>query len=131
MGATMGGPGDRQAIYIFVPKVIGTLGLDFHGGIESPKGGHQLARALGRIVAHEVVHAVAPVHPHGTDGMMGSGLSPRSLLKSTLRLDPACSESFVVQLADRLQDLEIANAASASSLQSTDADDQLGTPPRF
>lgn len=128
MGATMGRPGERQAIYIFVPNVIRTLGLDFHGGIESPNGGHQLARALGRILAHEVVHAVAPVHPHRTDGMMGRGLSSRLLLESSMRLDPVCSEAFLVQLADRLQQLEIANEENTPPPQPTHVDDQLGPP---
>ncbi len=129
MGATMGRPEERQAIYIFVPNVIRTLGLDFHGGIESPKGGHQLARALGRILAHEVVHAVAPVHPHRTSGIMGRGLSSRLLLESRVTLDPVCSEVFVSQLGDRLQQLEIANAKHTPPPQPTDADDQLGASP--
>jgi hypothetical protein len=131
MGATMGRPGDRQAIYIFVPNVVRTLGLDFHGGIESPTGGHQLARAVGRIVAHEVVHAAAPLHPHRADGIMGRGLPPRMLLRSRLRLDAACSEAFLGQLGNHLWPLETAKTENAPRSHPVHVDERVEAQPQL
>jgi hypothetical protein len=103
MGATLGSRQASQAVYIFVPNVIRSLELDFDGGIESPKGGHRLARALGRIAAHEVVHAVAPTYPHMAEGLMERSLMPRFLVKYRVRLDPRVSRAFLSALHARLE----------------------------
>jgi hypothetical protein len=43
--------------------------------------------ALGRVVAHELVHALAPSVPHGT-GLMAEKLTCRQLTRPTLTFDP-------------------------------------------
>jgi hypothetical protein len=44
----------------------------------APPASRALAIALGRVVAHEVVHALAPSVPHGT-GLMSALLTCRQL----------------------------------------------------
>ena len=65
------------AVYIFYKSVVATLGLR-----ERPRklpdtyflG--RASRAFGRVVAHEVAHAIAPGEPHARDGLMQAGLEP-------------------------------------------------------
>jgi hypothetical protein len=56
----------------------------------SPSG-DELAKAVGRVVAHEVIHAVATEHPHGPGGLMNATLSSRALLEPVLEVSPVCA----------------------------------------
>jgi hypothetical protein len=61
----------------------------------------RLARALGRIVAHELVHTIVPRHSHTETGLMRSVLNRRELLAPSLELDPASREAFLTALAEQ------------------------------
>ena len=67
-------------IWVHVLSVRAVLGLDPHGSAftTAPPAARALAIALGRVVAHELVHALAPSIPHGT-GLMSSELTYRQL----------------------------------------------------
>jgi hypothetical protein len=58
----------------------------------------RLARALGRIIAHEIIHVVAPDHRHGDTGIMHASQSRASLLEPEPRVDTACSAAFQTHL---------------------------------
>jgi hypothetical protein len=70
-----------RSIWAFVGNIKRALGLN-------PRPGHLfsgtettlLARAVARVVAHEVVHALAPEHPHDSDGLMKRSLSRNRLV---------------------------------------------------
>jgi hypothetical protein len=47
-----------------------------------------LARALGRVAAHELVHVLAPGHAHASSGLMQARLNRRVLTETGVRFDP-------------------------------------------
>ncbi len=61
-----------KAIWIFVDNLRSTLGST----LDTPRG---LGLAAGRVVAHEVVHTLAPDLPHTKDGLMRHALSRTAL----------------------------------------------------
>jgi len=76
------------AIWAFARPTRATLGLPDRA---EPAAAERavLARALGRVVAHEVVHALAPQLPHSVGGLMRQSLNREDLLGPL----PAVSES--------------------------------------
>ena len=44
---------------------------------------------MGRVVAHEIVHALAPSLPHAVQGLMASRWAPSRLLDPILEADAA------------------------------------------
>jgi hypothetical protein len=54
--------------------------------------------AVGRVVAHEVVHLLAPSLPHGR-GLMAACADPREFLRPTMEVDPELG--LLVQTAAR------------------------------
>jgi hypothetical protein len=79
------------AIWVRVPNVRRALGVPRGpslfglGGFER----HLVSVAIGRVIAHEVVHAVAPSVPHGT------GLTAANLTRSQLRAPTIAVEAEV------------------------------------
>ena len=67
-------------VWVHVPSVRAVIGLDPRGPAFTlaPPASRALAIALGRVVAHELVHALAPSVPHGT-GLMSAALTYRQL----------------------------------------------------
>ena len=57
-----------------------------------------LAIALGRVIAHEVVHARVPSLPHGT-GLMSGSLTRRQLTVASIPFEPEVA--FALQAALR------------------------------
>jgi hypothetical protein len=75
-------------VWVHVPSVRAAIGLD-PGGLAyamPPPASRALAIALGRVVAHELVHALAPSVPHGT-GLMSAALTFRQLTASSIPLE--------------------------------------------
>jgi hypothetical protein len=67
-------------VWVHVPSVRSVIGIDPRAPAFSlaPPASRALAIALGRVVAHELVHALAPSVPHGT-GLMSAALTYRQL----------------------------------------------------
>ena len=76
-------------VWVHVPSVRAVIGLDPRrpAFAMAPPALRSLAIALGRVVAHELVHALAPSVPHGT-GLMSAGLTTRQLTAPSIRFDP-------------------------------------------
>ena len=55
----------------------------------------QMMRALGRVVAHELVHVIAPEVPHGRDGLLRPILRADDLTGPRPRLDPDSARGFL------------------------------------
>ena len=68
---------------------------------------YRLAIALGRVIAHEVVHAVAPAIPHG-QGLMAARLTARDLGAPALPVTPEVAQVVRAALSG-----EVLPAASA------------------
>jgi hypothetical protein len=80
-------PGLSRVIRVFFDEVLSTLELEVDNS-RMPRARETmlLARALGRVVAHEVVHAVAPDAPHAATGLMQLQLTRAHLDSPSLRL---------------------------------------------
>jgi hypothetical protein len=64
------------AVYIFYNAVAASLGI---GERADHRALARAWRALGRVVAHEVAHAIVPREPHASDGLMRARLESRFL----------------------------------------------------
>jgi hypothetical protein len=89
-----------RALWTFIGGIKRTLGIDGAAGapftaVESAL----LARAVARVVAHEVVHALAPDHPHADAGLMRHALSRSMLLGPRHPLGAECARSVQGALA--------------------------------
>ena len=58
-----------------------------------------VARAVGRILAHELVHLIAPDLPHARSGLMGASVGRAQLLGNGVGLDPALGPTVRQRLA--------------------------------
>jgi hypothetical protein len=71
MGAVLPGNGRARSVYVFYPTLVRGLKLEpREGRLPDFNERDLLAKALGRVVAHEMVHAVAPDVPHAKRGLM-------------------------------------------------------------
>lgn len=101
MGLVIKEPSPTRAVWIFLRNVRWTLGHDLH----RPAGQREireLARAVARVVAHEVIHAIAPEEPHSRKGLMSHSLNRSHLLAREATLDAQCAAAFLTRLATLL-----------------------------
>jgi hypothetical protein len=79
MGSTQRG-GTSRAAWVYLTSVLWALGLQGRSGRSLLAAEQEeVGRALGRVVAHEIVHVLAPELPHRGEGLMAGHL-PRALL---------------------------------------------------
>ena len=71
MACVQSGPRAQPAAWILVPRVRETLGLPTQ---PLPNEGLLLSRALARVMAHELIHLIAPQIPHVPGGLMNASL---------------------------------------------------------
>ncbi len=70
-----------------VERIIG-LAVDGNQMLHDARKAHALARALGRVLAHEAVHAIDADIPHGPEGsVMSENLTSELLLGHRLAFD--------------------------------------------
>ncbi len=93
----------QKSVYVIVPRVRRELGHTGRRGAGTDLLQRQveLGRALPRLIAHELVHAVAPAHPHAKSGLMRARQGRSFLLRQKMHMDPACIEAFRQGLASR------------------------------
>lgn len=78
------------SLWVYLPSVLHTLGWNptsIGPGSELWRR-RDLGLALGRVVAHEVVHLLAPQLPHA-GGLMSSSLNRKQMLAAEIAIDPA------------------------------------------
>ena len=94
MGGTRGGARSHTT-WIYLSNVLWALGLQDKAtrGL-SLQEKEQVARALGRVVAHEIVHAVAPDVAHSQGGLMAQKLGRGFLVQARAFLAPAEQKAF-------------------------------------
>jgi hypothetical protein len=75
------------SIWVFLEAVGRALGHEPGGRARwSARVEHELGVAMGRVVAHELVHLLAPERPHAAGGLLAGSVSRSDLLRSTLTL---------------------------------------------
>lgn len=80
MGITRGDVGTSNTVYIFLPTVMRALGLDMAmRRMPSAIEKRRIAVALGRVISHEVFHALLFDQPHAKHGLMREQLTKSSL----------------------------------------------------
>jgi len=117
MGGTRGGA-QSHTTWIYLSNVLWALGVQDKGPRRlSLQEEEQVARALGRVVAHEVVHAVAPGVAHSHGGLMAGTLGRALLVQARAFLAPAeqkalraGAEGFAAALEPALTPLALAAA---------------------
>lgn len=89
MGATQAISDDALAVWVFPEQVAWVLGLrlDLRSSWER-RSEERFARALGRVVSHEIVHALGAT-AHARAGLMAASLNRDALTAPVLRIDPA------------------------------------------
>jgi len=77
-------------VWVHVPNVRAAMGLRSAGPLAAVEASsvRALGVALGRVIAHEVVHVLAPSAPHGK-GLMSEKLTRYQLSAARLNVDPA------------------------------------------
>lgn len=114
MGGTRSGE-PSHTTWIYLSNVLWALGLrDGAARRLSAQEEEQVARALGRVAAHEIVHAVAPGVQHSAHGLMAGTLGRAALIRDSVSLAPA--ERSALRAAVQLFDSAPAAAPAAVSL---------------
>lgn len=89
MAVAVGERSTGFTIFIFISEVRATLGHSPASHPAAPRELAELSRALSRVVAHELVHVLAPERGHARSGLMTPKLTRRLLLDRTIELDAA------------------------------------------
>jgi hypothetical protein len=113
MGSVHPGSLSRTA-WINLPGVQRTLGVRRATRADRwPESEQALSRALGRVIAHELVHLLAPELPHARRGLMAARLGPSFLTAPRVALsEPVAAavrlgaSSFAPSLGPRLARVE-------------------------
>lgn len=88
LGATPPAFAVAPYVWVHLPGLTSSLGLVPRPGVRwHPWDARALGVAVGRVIAHEVVHALAPSVPHGK-GLMSSALTRRQLTAARIPFDP-------------------------------------------
>ncbi len=101
MGIVFDGHGPQSSAYIFFHSVVRILGWkpeSIAGRMLDPRKQMALTRALARVIAHEVFHAVAPALPHGPQGLTQAKLDRTFLLSSGVDIHPYSASVFRFEL---------------------------------
>lgn len=94
------GTGGNRVVRIFFANVLRTLRIDYEKPhMPTARETMSLARALARVTAHEVVHAIVPEAPHTTSGLMQSRLTRTDLREvQNLRLSVESKRALLASL---------------------------------
>jgi len=88
MGLTLKKQGPSRSMWLFLSNVRWTLGLDPRRmAPPADLEWEDVGRALGRVLAHELIHAILPDEPHAARGLMNHSLDRRFLLRRAVTVD--------------------------------------------
>lgn len=91
----------NRVVWAFLENVRWTLREGRDRELPAAGQGRDLGLALGRVVAHEVIHAIAPDEPHARNGLMSHAMNRTFLLSEKPPLDGRCARAFLTGLAAR------------------------------
>lgn len=90
LGVAVGEPGRPRSVFLSVEAARRALGWRGPSGSAAPGAGrpaNQLGTALGRVLAHELLHTVAPDCPHTGHGLMAARFDRRILTRPGIGFD--------------------------------------------
>lgn len=89
LGVTLSdGVRSAPAVYVFYPQLLRIFGVrQTRNRLPSTRDLRLLTRALARVVAHEVFHALLPGQPHAASGLMQAALTPEFLVGEEVAVD--------------------------------------------
>ena len=99
LGATVLGDSAVRTVWVYLPHVAATLGVDPNPS--GPGDAHALAVALGRVAAHEILHALAPRLAHSRKGLMAERLGRSALLGREVEVPLAFRQALYPVLVRR------------------------------
>lgn len=123
LAAVVREPGKQGAIYLFVPNFERILGASLEDCAQR-RHGVVAERALGRILAHELVHLMLPGTGHSDSGLMASRLDRRFLTRTQMVMDP--ESMFRLSLAMWERSREALSVALARELKQANAEIAVG-----
>jgi hypothetical protein len=101
LGAVFRDPSRSRAIWLFVDEVRAVL--ERSDSRRAPAAAiRELSVALGRVLAHEVAHLLAPGRPHSEAGLMARTVDRSVLTREGEPIDGACLGAIRVALAGAL-----------------------------
>ncbi len=85
LGATRARRTDSRVVWVRVPNVVAALGVSHSRPVRQlpPEDLRMVGVALGRVIAHEVVHVLAPTLSHGS-GLMSESLTRAQLSAASI-----------------------------------------------
>ncbi|HKC14274.1 MAG TPA: hypothetical protein VKI41_19785 [Vicinamibacteria bacterium] len=98
MGLVIRNQRPTRAVWVFLSSLRWTLGDPAPERPLNSRQEREVALALARVVAHEVVHAIAPDEPHSRGGLMNHSLNRAFLLGPRSALTGPCARAFLDQL---------------------------------
>ena len=102
MGAVLSRNGPQTEVYVFFNSVARALGYSpevLRARWPSAREKRDLARAISRVIVHEVVHALLPSRPHASEGLTRSRLDRSTLLDARVHINA----SAMVELHSALE----------------------------
>lgn len=106
------------ALWVYVGDVRRVL----DGGAPGRSNRLQLSVAVGRVIAHEVAHLVAPEQPHAGQGLMSRMVDRAVLLQAEAPLDADCRAAMRSALATGLGPALAAASVSSFTVGAFDGD---------
>jgi len=97
MGAVLSRNGPQTEVYVFFNSVTRALGYSpevLRARWLTAREKRDLARAMSRVIAHEVVHAVLPSRPHDPEGLTRSRLDRSTLLDASVHINRSTAEEL-------------------------------------
>jgi hypothetical protein len=91
----------QESVYLFYQPILRNAGLGRKAGaMLMPGERRDLARAIARVLVHEVVHAVAPNLSHADEGVMHDALLVGALLRQAITIDRRTREEVLRGLTE-------------------------------
>jgi hypothetical protein len=88
-------------VFLFYRPILRNVGLGgVTGSMLKPRERRDIARAMGRVLVHEIVHAVAPNLSHADRGVMHDALLSGALSNVEIEIDDRTREEFLRGLSE-------------------------------
>ncbi len=117
MGAVLPGDGRARSVYIFYNTLVRGLKMKSQEGRHPDLNERKLlTKALGRVVAHEMIHAVAPTVGHEKRGLMRRGVTRSFLARNDVVVSRPVEQAFLAGVENIL-------ATTSASVASAAVDD--------